>query len=474
MPFYDNLRTGLSNMRQNVVQTLADAKGTKVKAYDKKLKGLNDANNALRQKAYTRASRYLPGMFSEKVRNDNVYHDPKIQRNNNIMAGLQVERKNAARDRNIARMKIGLPLAVAGAAAGGAAYLGYRNRKKQEEENNYGYGSFEKGASFKEKMVAGAKALKDKTKAQAKATADNFKHAPELDEFYKKSRGQRAKDVLTFKRVGAANRILKDTKGIVKGKGIKIPENPRGNKALGRLRNEIIAFKETNEGLKGALNDKKVFDAAYFERAKKVLQNKGYKGKDVERVKNNIDARVKGYGDSASELHSAITAKRNNIKKTRDNEFVKAVAPYAAVAAVTAGGAYLYKKHKDKKKAQKETEEKKAGANNFNEMLKEALAREFVAKQGAKLNQKGKDIFNAPIKAKLIQGSDGSYSAKATRGAKAKVGVGELLSNFGKTIEKHPVGTITTAAAIPASVFVTKKIKDRKKKAQKEAEGKSA
>lgn len=359
MPFFDNLRTGLSNMRQNVVQTLADAKGTKVKAYDKKLKGLNDANNALRQKAYTRASRYLPGMFSEKVRNDNVYYDPKIQRNNNIMAGLQVERKNAARDRNIARMKIGLPLAVAGAAAGGAAYLRYRDKKKQEEEN-YGYGDFQKSAAFKEKMIVGAKKLKDKAKAQAKATAGNFKHAPELDEFYKKSRGQRVKDVLTFKRVGAANKILKDTNGIVKGKGIKVPENPRGNKALGRLRNEIIAFKETNEGLKGALNDKKVFDAAYFERAKQVLQNKGYEDKETRKVKNNIEARIKGYSGSAKELHNAIINKRGNIKKTRDNEFVKAVAPYAAVAAATAGGAYLYKKHKDKKKAQKETEGKSA------------------------------------------------------------------------------------------------------------------
>ena len=473
MPFFDNLRTGLSNMRQNAVQTLADARGTQVKALDNKLKGLNNTANNYAQKAYTRGSRYWKGIASENVRNNNAYWDPKVTKLKNTMAGIQEQRKAASKARNAARMKIGLPLAVAGVAAGGAAYLGYRNKKKQEEENGYGYGSFEKGASFKEKMVTSAKALKDKTKAQAKATADNFKHAPELDEFYKKSRGQRIKDVLTFKRVGAANKILKDTKGIVKGKNIKIPENPRGNKALGRLRNEIIAFKETNEGLKGALKDKETFNAGYFERAKKVLQNKGYKGKDVERVKNNIDARVKGYGDSASELHSAITAKRNNIKKTRDNEFVKAVAPYAAVAAATAGGAYLYKKHKDKKKAQKK-QEKKANANNFNEMFKEALAREFVAKQGAKLNQKGKDIFNAPIKAKLTQGSDGSYSAKATRGAKAKAGAGELLSDLGKTIEKHPVGAMTTAAAIPASVFVAKKIKDRKRKAQKKQEEKSA
>ena len=360
MPFFDNLRTGLSNMRQNVVQTLADAKGTKVKAYDKKLKGLNDANNALRQKAYTRASRYLPGMFSEKVRNDNVYHDPKIQRNNNIMAGLQVERKNAARDRNIARMKIGLPLAVAGAAAGGAAYLRYRDKKKQEEENNYGYGSFEKGASFKEKMIVGAKKLKDKTKAQTKAMVGNFKHAPELDEFYKKSRGQRIIDVLTFKRVRAANKILKDTKGIKNGKNIKIPENPRGNKALGSLGSDIIRFKQLNEGLKSALKDKETFKSGYRERAEKVLQNKGREDADTRRVRNSIEDSIKGYNNSASEHYDIITKRLNNIKKTRDNEFVKAVAPYAAVAAATAGGAYLYKKHKDKKKAQKKQEEKSA------------------------------------------------------------------------------------------------------------------
>ena len=41
MPFFDNLRTGLSNMRQNAVQTLADARGTVVKAYDDKLKKKN-------------------------------------------------------------------------------------------------------------------------------------------------------------------------------------------------------------------------------------------------------------------------------------------------------------------------------------------------------------------------------------------------------------------------------------------------
>lgn len=391
----------VGNTIQNQWQTKAkpflhDLKGQEVRDLDNQIKGVTHNANQVGHEAYTAASKKFRGWNvvpgHESYRMKQVFANPEYSDLADRMTKLQEERKAYSQRTNRARVKAGV--AVAGTAAligGGIALKKYHDKKKAEKEEEEYY----KTASFKDTIKGIPSATKNAVKSAkkaAKATGiqikHNFAHAPETDYLYGQGKKQALKDIATFKRIRELNGVLSYGAG---GEYSEIPsdeykklnryirsfnkadaESKRLTKAIEsqkkrvRHRTDLDSLVEQSEKAftdsGERTNPRNNRPVGYNKR--KDSQGRSYDRNSINKnIKQMSDAKDKFKNDADAVL-SHIDDTFSNIKKTRNNELAKSIALYAVpAAALTLGGAYIYKRRKKAKQKEK-SENKTLETNN--------------------------------------------------------------------------------------------------------------
>lgn len=375
---------------------LHDLKGQEVRDLDNQIKDVTHSANQVGHEAYTAASKKFRGWDvvpgHESYRMKQVFANPEYSDLADRMIKLQEERKAYSQRTNRARVKAGV--AVAGTAAligGGIALKKYHDKKKAEKEEEEYY----KTASFKDTIKGIPSATKNAVKSAkkaAKATGiqikHNFAHAPETDYLYGQGKKQALKDIATFKRIRELNGVLSYGAG---GEYSEIPSDEytklnRFINTFNRADAESKRLTKAIEAQKGKIRHRTDLDSL-VEQSEKAFTDSGERtnprnnrpvgynkrkdsqGRTYDRssinknIKQMSDAKDKFKNDADAVLFNIDNA-FSNIKKTRNNELAKSIALYAVpTAALTLGGAYIYKRHKKAKQKEK-SENKTLETNN--------------------------------------------------------------------------------------------------------------
>ena len=202
----------------------------------------------------------------------------------------------------------------------------------------------------------------------------NFDHAPETDYLYGQGKKQALKDIATFGRVRELNGVLSYGAG---GEYSEIPSNEYAK--LNRFINTFNSADAESKRLTRAINAQKdkirhrTDLKSLVEQSKDAFSNSGertnpknnrpvgYNKRSNSYDRNSINKNIKQMSDAKDRMRgdaeavlSTIDDTFSNIRKTRNNELAKSIALYAVpTAALTLGGAYIYKRRKKAKQKEK-------------------------------------------------------------------------------------------------------------------------